>query len=468
MASTQVEASFVGQFWRAAQAEGQGDEPAAWQATSRIQPEHLEHAGFRRTYEILQLRFSEGVPMTPDAVIDDLRDAKPAPDGDSLNEVIDAAFTSAQLEHFADRVLNDYRRRELRGLYSKGAAALESAGDRGGAHSIADRIQLQTMELFTGSMAPDAFKTKDELVDEGIARARDPASPGLVVPWPKLDRACGPWVPGEVVGVSAFSGSGKSTFVASMFFEYARRGIPVIAFPTEMRERWLDRAVAALTRVDQWRAEKSRWKGADDQLERFVAGYEQVRSYDWTVVNRAAITPTEISIATRILRRRWEGRPVVVIVDHMHRLDYGGEDPDDVAGGATQLLKNLAGDDRGGGMVMVLLYQPRKPSDNIYRPISPHEIRGHSRIWNELDVYLSPFRAWVETMEVKTDWGTRRCKYHHNGKPALAKPNAAGAKIDDEHFYVKVGKRRVGGEGETVVLDFHAPSGQVTEYARAS
>jgi hypothetical protein len=115
-----------------------------------------------------------------------------------------------------------------------------------------------------------------------------------------------------------------------------------------------------------------------------------------------------------------------------------------------------------------MLFQPRKPAAGTtqYGPIAGHQIRGHSSIWNELDVHISPFRMWVKTNEQlgRTHWGTVACDYEQ-GKPMpkLAKPESDGAKLDDEHVYIKIDKRRVGGEGPTVMLHFDAPSGAVYE-----
>jgi hypothetical protein len=272
-------------------------------------------------------------------------------------------------------------------------------------------------------------------------------------------------VAGEIVGLSAYSGAGKSTFAANIARRFAAAGTPVICFPTEMRSAWVSRMIAAASGVRQWICEKRQWSQAtDDERDAFRATAAETKTLPIEVVARPNVSPAEIVAATRVLRKRWSGRTVVVIVDHMHRLNYDGEDANVAVGPATKLLKNFAGDDRDGGLIFLLLFQPRKPAHDVYRPIAGHQIRGDSMTWNELDVYISPFRTWVKTDDTRvTPWGTPAAKVDPSGKPRLAEPESEGSKLSDEFVFVKVDKRRVGGEGGTLVLPFDEPSGCIYE-----
>lgn len=466
MADRTTELLFVTCYWTACMSKVPGDDQLAWRASSLVGSEMLQDAEIRKTFEYLRLRYAEGLDMAEDLVLSDLTGAQVPLD---VFLELTSAFTSvAQLLGFATRIANDYRVRELGGTFTKALHALEHGkGARDGGKAISERVALRGMQLYTES-GNGAFQSKAQQVADGKTRAMSGGANGIVLPWPKLEKACGPWVPGEAIGISAYSNAGKSTFAANLFLHFVRRGYPCIGFPTEMGAQWLDRVVAISAGVEQWRAEKQKWHGAEEQRDRYMAAYDDMEKLDWTMVNRAQVKPQEIVTASRILRKRWAGQPVVVFVDHMHRLDYGSDEPDKQAGAATQMLKNLAKDDHEGGMIVVMLYQPRKPSMGAtqYGPIAGHQIRGHSSIWNELDVHISPFRMWVKTSEMngKTAWGSVACDYEQ-GKPMpkLAKPESDGSKLDDEHVYIKVDKRRVGGEGPTVMLHFDAPSGGVWE-----
>jgi len=292
----------------------------------------------------------------------------------------------------------------------------------------------------------------------------------IPVPYPALNRIFGPLVPGDLIGLSAFSGGGKSTVAANLALGWLLRGVPVLAFPTEMRQRWVARLTAIASNTRQWVAEKRQWHRATDaERDAYRTATYRIADLPLEVVNEPNISVPEILTRVRILRRQWSGRPVVVIIDHMHRLDYGGEEPNKVVGLATKQIKNFAGSDSDGGLVFVCLYQPRKPMGvaTAHRPVAAAEIRGDSMVWNELDVHLSPFRMRVRTSAFgATAWGTPACLLDAAGRPVAAKPKELEAKIDDEHTYFTVDKRRIGGDyGKIVVLDFDYPAGRLYERA---
>jgi hypothetical protein len=86
--------------------------------------------------------------------------------------------------------------------------------------------------------------------------------------------------------------------------------------------------------------------------------------------------------------------------------------------------------------------------------------------WNELDVYVSPFRAFVKIAHgEKTPWGTPKALMGLRGPiwPNRKKDDPDTYKLDDEHTYVKVYKRRVGGEGRTLWLNIDGPTGKIYE-----
>jgi hypothetical protein len=63
-------------------------------------------------------------------------------------------------------------------------------------------------------------------------------------------------------------------------------------------------------------------------------------------------------------------------------------------------------------------------------------------------------------------WGGPRTLVDHRGWPRHAKPKSkAMTKVDDEHLFLKLDKRRVGGEGPTIWLDIEAPCGRIYEHA---
>jgi replicative DNA helicase len=453
MADYRIEVSAAGQFVRWAEQ----NDSRAWQAIMILRPEMFEDAEVRDIWVRLTERFAAGSEL-----LDATDDPTPA-----YLDVMDGTIGQMDLVAYAERIRTNWRAREQCRILRLGIHEAEKAipSENGKARRVAERLTSALLDLHADTSDGGRLHDMDSILDAELAAMDAPQDGGVPLPYRKLEEECGPAVPGDVYGISAFSNGGKSTLAANLAYRFARRGTPVLAFPTEMRERWVSRTAAAASGVPQWIAEKRQWSRASDHdRDAFRAALTDFRRLPMQIVNRPNVSPAEIVAATRVLRKRWSGQTVVVIVDHMHRLDYGGEDPNEAVGPGTKLLKNFAGDDRDGGLIFLLLFQPRKPERDVYRPIAGHQIRGNSMVWNELDVHLSPFRTWVKTDDRRlTPWGTPAAKVDPSGRPHLAEPEAEGAKLCDEHVFLKVDKRRVGGEGGTLWLPFDQPSGCIYE-----
>jgi hypothetical protein len=106
---------------------------------------------------------------------------------------------------------------------------------------------------------------------------------------------------------------------------------------------------------------------------------------------------------------------------------------------------------------------------------------------------MGPYRRWVQTVQIGpeelwlwdtsphlavergffTPWGTPRCLLDTQGYPIFVPPppegleHQDGAKLDDEHVYLKVDKRREGGEVPyTLIFHTDGPSGRIFELDR--
>jgi hypothetical protein len=348
------------------------------------------------------------------------------------------------------------------------------------AHKLMDKAVSSLVEIHRNTGASNAPQTRDEFAREELAKLDRKGSElkRVSLPFKKLEAETGPFIPGDLVGISAYSNGGKSLTLANLFRWFVIQGYPCIVFPTEMRERWLSRAFAAHARVSQRLAEREEWDLAtDQQKEDYRFAVQDLAACPWEVVNRPRISPAEIMARASVLRRKYAGKPVVVMIDHMHRLDYGTGKAEIEVGGATRRLRDWAASDTEGGIVLVVLYQPRKPEDDavLYRPVRGYQIKGVSEVWNEMDIHISPYRRWVKVVPgweknqmLRTSWGTPSCLYSdkHPHIPEFAKPGDESGKLDDEHCYIKVDKRRVGGEGPTVMLEIDSPSGRIYELER--
>jgi replicative DNA helicase len=478
MAKRHIELAFVGSFWQAVEAKGPERQEQAWRAMELVSdPQMLEDGAIRRVYTVLLDRFASGKPVDDSTTHTAMVEAG----GTKLiSELLDCQTYNLHILRDGERIQRSAKAREQVQMLQ---ASLEEA--KRAVHATDESARRVGADLATNLLTLHGTGSEDgapqrwsDQLDAELADMEREEAPGITLPWPKLNDLCGPWMPGDLIGVSAYSGGGKSTFAANLAAGFARRGVPVIAFPTEMRAQWIRRMLAAEAGIPHKLAEKRQWKKlTPEQDAAYRDTVKAARKWPIAVVNRGTITPAEVVAATRVLRRRWDGQTVVVLIDHAHRLDYGSEKPEEAVGRAAKLWKNFAGDDTHGGMVVVSLFQPRKPEIGkaTHGPVAGYQIRGDSAVWNELDVHLSPYRAWVECLEhAETPWGTLAAKTDiTKGSPKLAKPEAEGAKLDDEHVYLKLDKDRIAGEGPTVWLNFDYPTGRIferwmEEVARAS
>lgn len=475
---TQFEGQYVAQFLHAVRSDRSDEEQAeedrklAMKASEMVKPFMVHHTELSTIYETAQRLMAEGRHIDYTMFRSELKSM--AGDGDetlaTLEVLSEGLWTASALEEYAELVRREWRRRKFKELLAKSTESLTTDHREDGGRRLAMRLSLKAMEVYADSKGSGhlGYASSDEVIEVLAERAHSGEDSGISFPWRKLEGHCGPMIPGEVVAITAYSGGGKSTFASNLMDRLMLERHPCIAFPTEMHLQWMERLFAGRAGVPQKRAEKRQWRGAEDDLEKYMRVLHETKEAGepWKIVPRGQITPQEIATSVRILRREWPGRTVVVFVDHMHRLDYGEEKADEAIGDATQMFKNMATDDSEGGLIFVLLFQPKKPDreNGEYSPTAGSRIRGHSSAWNEIDIHLCPFRAYVEVnRHQENQWGTKRTKLLQNGFPKIVRPSATkqDRKVDDEHFFVKVDKRRIGGEGPTLVLNFNPVSGKI-------
>jgi hypothetical protein len=358
-----------------------------------------------------------------------------------------------------------------------GAAQLTQDALHEGASTkrIADDLLDRLLHLHSRHGDEHGPQTQEEITEHLLARLDSDKPLGIEWPWPLVQESLGIITPGSVVGLSAYSGNGKTLFTANLFRELVLRDVPVIVFSTEMGLQFLERVVATMARVRKEFAEEGDWRKATKaDMRRYRDAMRGLVGLPWDVVQQASVSPQEVMMRAKVLRRKYRGRMVLVIVDHAHRMAYpNGVKADEQAGAAdaTKAFKNFALEDRDGGMAFLVLYQPKKPEEDhkVFAPVmGSTSIRGHGGAYNELDLHLSCFRRIVETTpDALTPWGTPAAIYEHaNAKvPKRGQYRAANTKPDDEHFYLTNDKHRIRGSTlETLMLNIHGPSGFIFEH----
>jgi len=465
MANATSEAQFVALFWR----DAAGKTELASRIMSSVHPEMLEYQEFSTGYELLRQQMAAGAEVDDMETVQKMHGAL----GDWIFEVKDAKDTSsASLRSSAASVVFSHRCRTQAAILSDAAnntVGLIEAGSEAKARKVADTVISSLSDLHYAGGDDTRPVTRGEITEAAIKAIREKKdkSSDIILPYDKMKEAIGPLIPGDVMGIAAYSNAGKSTVLANMWGHLAIQGIPTISFPTEMGLAWHARGVAAYAKVPQAFAERGQWDEAtEEQRERYEFALRELEACPWDIIPNMNVTVDEIIARATILRKKYKGKPVAILIDHMHRLNYGRGEADFDVGKATRRLRNWIRNDQDGGMVGIFLYQPRKPSDDLelYKPVQGYQMRGKSEVWNELDYMISPYRRWVRTNpNMRTPWGTPLCDYDPDGTPSFAPIGDKFAKVDDEHSYIKVVKRRVGGEGPTMMLNIDAPSGKIYE-----
>ena len=471
-----LEDEFLGYWWHAA-IDGKD---AALDIRNYVPPEVLQGELHRDVYAMLSDKLAKGEAVYDAQVLLQLYHlAKGHGKGHERLAEIErfSTYGVQEPEHlraYARRLVKLYRGRTQHDLLV-GAAQLtrEALASGKSVKRIADELLDRLLHLHSRAGEEHGPQTQQEIVTHLLTKLDNEKPNGIEWPWPLVQEALGIIPPGAVVGLSAYSGNGKTLFTANLFRELVLRGVPVIVFSTEMLLQFLERVVATMARVRKEFAEEGDWRKATKaDMRRYRQAMRGLVGLYWDVVQQASISPEEIVIRVRTLRRKYRGMQVLVIVDHMHRLLYPrGVSADEERGApaATRLFKNHAVSDTEGGLSYLLLFQPSKPEDEakVFAPVPPTRIRGHSGGWNELDTYISCFRRLVEvTRLAHTPWGTPAAVYDTQDArmPKRGKFGDPNTKPDDEHFYLTMFKHRIRGSlMETLMLPIHGPSGFIYE-----
>lgn len=459
------------------------DREAAALAAAELEPEEFYVSPHRLLFKNLKAMVQRDEALDEITVSAQLRETE---DFDSVGGVgflaslLDSVPTAANVAYHISVVKDRYAKRSLLQVAAKIIDSVE------GAKWSAPKI-VESALLRLGEITPQVRQrilTRQQIVSAERERMHAPFDPSTRVgfPFAKLNDYVGLLVPGDTVGIAGYMNSGKTQFTAALVRHWAISDIPCRWYPTESAERFFSRVASAHARVDQRYAERDLWHlASDEEKEAYDFALADLESMPWELNPQLDISPEEIiADATLWLKRVGVDpatglpRPTVLVVDHMHRLNYGpGVEPAIAVRAATKQLRNWA---KAHGVILILIYQPKKPPVNVqvYKPVMGYQISGD--VAHELDIILSPYRRWVKVEPawrtnplLRTPWGTPRCLLV-DGHPKPCKPEAEDGKVDDEHMYVKIPKRRTGGEGPTLVFQIEAPSGfiyQVTSTREA-
>lgn len=143
--------------------------------------------------------------------------------------------------------------------------------------------------------------------------------------WVDLDRMLGPMLPGDLIIVGALTGNGKTAFLTSQAQAWADAGRTVLYVPLELDPQLVRRQWAAWRcRLDWTHVARNEWHclpdGSQRRHEDAIAAQLQEGRIHLPPDRRVSL----LRLASWVERAVGEVGADIVIVDHFHRMDFGG------------------------------------------------------------------------------------------------------------------------------------------------
>ncbi|KPJ96704.1 MAG: hypothetical protein AMS18_00150 [Gemmatimonas sp. SG8_17] len=387
---------------------------------------------------------------------------------ETIVDVMSVAPLSDDIDFQIGRVQEAYRQRLVLTATEWLQYQMLQYGDRATREDFDAILEEFHSKIVSASYGTDADYDNRNVLRRFLESSAASEEKGYHPGFGMLREEIGNIVPGKMYVICAYSGQGKSTLLANLFQRMIENDVPAAVFSTEMGTDFFSRVATVQAMqlgldVDYRKLERGMPLSEFEQQSYLEAINEMYKHSQWRANWRATLSPNQLLSNMRMYTS--EGTKVFII-DHGHRLKYDRANKLEHIAETAIDLRNFAKDK---GVAVIVAYQPRKPDigSDLSKPPTEADIRGLTEIWNELDVVLFPFRPWVRRN------GLGRTEIDGKGRPVLLTTARTfnsvpedERKLDDEHFYIKVGKRRAGGEGGVLFFPFNTKAGAVVETKR--
>jgi replicative DNA helicase len=256
-----------------------------------------------------------------------------------------------------------------------------------------DRLQDEETAIVIDSLMEGLFRTGEKTLSEEIISGKElstralshidarvnrkKSGVGLYTQWPKLNRMIGAFEPGDLVIVSAPTGSGKSAFCQNIF-KYLSVGVkvPGLYINSEMSEEQMSLRWAAMLSDGVTHSQLRAGELQSAEYDALITGMDRLYTSKF-----ACVTIPDLSIdrVSSIVRRYKKSNGVqCVAVDYIGRMDTMNAKlrEDQVLLNAAKRLKTLA---QQTNVVMFMVAQVRKDG----------ALQSASYMENEADLHLS-------------------------------------------------------------------------------
>jgi len=237
---------------------------------------------------------------------------------------------------------------------------------------------------------PSLYAMAHDQIEAAIAEGRIDHGEAPGWRWRDLGRMVGPMLPGNLVVVGALTGNGKTAFLLSQMEAWAAEGVTVLYVPLELDPPELRRQWAAWKIGLEWvHVARNEWDalppGSRERHEETLAA--QIKNPHVHFPPDRRVSVAELGTWTARAAREVGAR--VVMVDHFHRMDFGGPSVNyrvQVTEAARE-LKDLA---RRHNVVVIAsaqLNQDPHPLDRYYPP-TLKRLKESSGIGEEANLVL--------------------------------------------------------------------------------
>jgi KaiC/GvpD/RAD55 family RecA-like ATPase len=238
-------------------------------------------------------------------------------------------------------------------------------------------------------------------IEDAITEGRRDHSAAARFSWLDLDRLIGPLLPGYFVAIGALTGNGKTAFLLSQMEAWAARSTTVLYVPLELDPWELRRQWAAWTLGMDWLlVARNDWAslppGAQQRHEAALAEQLANPHVHFPPDRRISV----LDLAGWVDRAVKEVKAQVVVIDHFHRMDFGGANANYrvQVTEAARNLKDLARQHRIIVIASAQLNQDPHPCDRYFPPVLKR-LKESAGISEETNVVLMLSRRLTKDLE---------------------------------------------------------------------
>lgn len=280
--------------------------------------------------------------------------------------------------------------------------------------------------------------------------------------WTDLSALTGPMLPGDLVVVGSLMGNGKSTLLMSQMDAFAVERVPVLYIPLEIdpevnRLRWaawkLGLDVRAVIR-QQWGELP---EGSRDAIDGVLEEQEASAYMHFA-------PPKRITLGAMIqwcTRARDEYGCRVVMLDHLHRMDFGSDSANHRVT-VTDVVRRLKDMARELELVLIAAAQLNRQNDPIdaYTPPLLGRLKESAGIAEEADVVLMLSRRLRRDLphQWANDLKLGRLTERDLAEPGVMTVTCRKHRLDDEALNRSAYLQVVNGKLENKARSWHVPS----------